>query len=366
MICVQNLTKIYGNNTAVNNISFEIEEGKVYGFLGPNGAGKSTTMNMITGCLAATQGRVSVDGLDHFDDAKKAKALIGYLPEQPPLYFDLTPLEYLMFVGEAKGLRGEALAGQVKEVMEETQITDVSGRLIKNLSKGYKQRVGIAQAMLGNPKYIILDEPTVGLDPLQIIEIRKLIRSLAKERTVILSSHILAEVQEVCDELIVIIGGKIAAKGTIEDIKKNLSGPSTLTVAAKSEPGVDKSLFAGIDGIDTVQCSTQKGERQNETHFHITVADGADIREAVFKRFCEKGFVLLEMTAYVPSLEDIFIRLTESQTEGAGQEQEIEISLSPAAREAAILLTANEESQEPLKEEKADDEADEALGGDKE
>ena len=177
MICVQNLTKIYGNNTAVNNISFEVEEGKVYGFLGPNGAGKSTTMNMITGCLAATKGKVSIDGLDHFEDAKKAKALIGYLPEQPPLYFDLTPYEYLMFVGEAKGLKGEALSIQVKDVMEETQITDVSGRLIKNLSKGYKQRVGIAQAMLGNPKYIILDEPTVGLDPLQIIEIRKLIRS---------------------------------------------------------------------------------------------------------------------------------------------------------------------------------------------
>ncbi|MCI8589670.1 MAG: ABC transporter ATP-binding protein [Clostridiales bacterium] len=358
MICVQNLTKIYGNNTAVKDISFEIEEGKVYGFLGPNGAGKSTTMNMITGCLAATKGKVSIDGLDHFDEAKKAKAHIGYLPEQPPLYYDLTPYEYLMFVGEAKGLKAEALSRQVNEVMAETQITDVSGRLIKNLSKGYKQRVGIAQAMLGNPKYIILDEPTVGLDPLQIIEIRKLIRSLAKERTVILSSHILAEVQEVCDELIVIVGGRIAAKGTMEEIKKNLSGPSTVTVAAKSEPGVDESLFAGIDGVDSLQCSLGKGEQQNETHFHITVADGADIREAVFKRFCEKGFVLLEMTAYVPSLEDIFIRLTESCDEDP--EPATEILLSPAAQEAADLLIQTGEEEKELTYEE------EALGGDKE
>lgn len=249
MICVQNLIKKYGSNTALKDISFQIEEGKVYGFLGPNGAGKSTTMNIITGCLAASQGQVSVDGFDNFDEAKKAKGLIGYLPEQPPLYQDLTPLEYLTFVAEAKGLHSENAAAQVRSVMEETQIQDVANRLIKNLSKGYKQRVGIAQAMLGNPKYIILDEPTVGLDPLQIIEIRNLIRSLASDRTVILSSHILAEVEEVCDELIIIVGGRIAASGTIEEITKSLSGPGTLSVTAKREENLDESFFSGISGV---------------------------------------------------------------------------------------------------------------------
>ena len=195
MITVEHLTKCYGDFMAVNDLSFEIGEGHVYGFLGPNGAGKSTTMNIMTGCLSATEGHVRIDGHDIFEEPEKAKKLMGYLPEQPPLYMNETPAEYLRFVGEAKGLRGAELTGQIAQVIRQTKLEDVQNRSISALSKGYKQRVGIAQALLGNPRVIILDEPTVGLDPIQIIEIRDLIRELGKTHTVIFSSHILSEVQ---------------------------------------------------------------------------------------------------------------------------------------------------------------------------
>ena len=211
MIEVNHLTKQYGDHTAVSDLSFTIEDGQIYGFLGPNGAGKSTTMNIMTGCLAATSGEVKIGGYDIFEESREAKRLIGYLPEQPPLYLDRTPREYLRFVGRAKGLSGKELAAQVEHVMSVTQTGDVADRLIKNLSKGYKQRVGIAQALLGNPKIIILDEPTVGLDPRQIIEIRDLIKSLGKEHTVILSSHILSEVQAVCQTILIISKGRLVA-----------------------------------------------------------------------------------------------------------------------------------------------------------
>ena len=194
MISVEHLTKCYGDFVAVDDLSFEIDEGHVYGFLGPNGAGKSTTMNIMTGCLSATSGRVLIDGHDIFEEPKLAKKLIGYLPEQPPLYMSESPVEYLQFVGEAKGLRGEELRQQIAQVIEQTRIGDVQHKRISALSKGYRQRVGIAQALLGKPRVIILDEPTVGLDPIQIIEIRDLIRELGRSHTVIFSSHILSEV----------------------------------------------------------------------------------------------------------------------------------------------------------------------------
>ncbi len=194
MIEVSHLTKRYGGHTAVSNLSFTIEKGQIYGFLGPNGAGKSTTMNIMTGCLAASEGEVRIDGHDIFEEPQQAKRLIGYLPEQPPLYLDRAPREYLTFVGRAKGIKDKALPEQIGRVMEVTQITDVADRLIKHLSKGYRQRVGIAQALLGDPEVVILDEPTVGLDPKQIIEIRSLIQSLGQKHTVILSSHILSKV----------------------------------------------------------------------------------------------------------------------------------------------------------------------------
>ena len=220
MITVEHLTKYYGDFMAVDDLSFEIDEGHVYGFLGPNGAGKSTTMNIMTGCLSATEGVVKINGYDIFEEPENAKRLIGYLPEQPPLYMNETPEEYLKFVGEAKGLKGKELKRQVEEVIEQTKIGNVKKRLISNLSKGYKQRVGIAQALLGSPKVIILDEPTVGLDPIQIIEIRDLIKQLGEKHTVILSSHILSEVQAICEKVLIIAKGKLVAFDEPENLEK--------------------------------------------------------------------------------------------------------------------------------------------------
>jgi len=221
LIKVKNLSKSYAKNPAVKNISFTVSEGHIYGFLGPNGAGKSTTMNIIAGCLAPTEGSVEINGCDIIDEPIGAKRSIGYLPEIPPLYTDMTPFEYLEFVGEAKGLRGEELYDEMEYVMEKTGILEVSDRLIKKLSKGYRQRVGIAQAIMGDPDIIILDEPTVGLDPLQIIEIRTLIKELSEGHTVILSSHILQEISAVCDRVIMISKGEIVANESLEKLTEN-------------------------------------------------------------------------------------------------------------------------------------------------
>ena len=224
MIEVRHLTKKYGDTLAVSDLSFTIESGHIYGFLGPNGAGKSTTMNIMTGCLAATEGDVIIGGHDIYEEPRQAKKLIGYLPEQPPLYMDSTPREYLTFVARAKGVQKSELKGQIQKAMESTDIVDMADRLIRHLSKGYRQRVGIAQAILGDPEVVILDEPTVGLDPMQIIEIRDLIRELGKDRTVILSSHILSEIQAVCDRVIIISNGKKLADDSLENLEVLNSG----------------------------------------------------------------------------------------------------------------------------------------------
>lgn len=235
MITVEHLTKRYGEVTAVEDISFTIEDGHIYGFLGPNGAGKSTTMNIMTGCLAATSGEVKIDGYDIFEQARQAKQCIGYMPEIPPLYTDETPEEYLRFVAEAKGLSKREIPAEIQRVMEETRLTEMAGRLIRNLSKGYRQRVGIAQALLGNPRYIILDEPTVGLDPLQIIEIRDLIRELGQKHTVILSSHILSEVQAICESVLIIAHGKLVAFDTPQNLERTLAANNRLTITAETD-----------------------------------------------------------------------------------------------------------------------------------
>ncbi len=224
MIEVRHLTKKYGDTLAVSDLSFTIESGHIYGFLGPNGAGKSTTMNIMTGCLAATEGDVIIGGHDIYEEPRQAKKLIGYLPEQPPLYMDSTPREYLTFVARAKGVQKSELKGQIQKAMESTDIVDMADRLIRHLSKGYRQRVGIAQAILGDPEVVILDEPTVGLDPMQIIEIRDLIRELGKDRTVILSSHILSEIQAVCDRVIIISNGKKLADDSLQNLEVLNSG----------------------------------------------------------------------------------------------------------------------------------------------
>ena len=246
MIKVEHLTKYYGDFLAVDDLSFTIEEGHVYGFLGPNGAGKSTTMNILTGCLSATSDRVEIDGHDIFEEPGEAKHLIGYLPEQPPLYLSETPEEYLRFVGEAKGLRGGELTAQIEAVMEQVKIESVRHRRISALSKGYRQRVGIAQALLGDRKVIILDEPTVGLDPIQIIEIRDLIRQLGQEHTVIFSSHILSEVQAICDKILIIAHGKLVAFDDADNLEQSLTGSAELRFTTDAAPDRVREILGGV------------------------------------------------------------------------------------------------------------------------
>lgn len=313
MISVEHLTKYYGDFLAVDDLSFEIDEGHVYGFLGPNGAGKSTTMNIMTGCLSATEGHVRIDGYDIFEEPEKAKKLIGYLPEQPPLYMQETPAEYLKFVGEAKGLRGSELYEQIEDVIRMTKITEVKDRRISNLSKGYKQRVGIAQALLGNPRVIILDEPTVGLDPIQIIEIRALIKELGQTHTVIFSSHILSEVQTICDQILMIAGGKLAAFDKPENLEKCLLAPNEIIITTDTSPEEVREITASIAHIT----NTAIEEKENTfvvAHLKTDHENIYDISRAVFEAFAERKRVLLEMTLKKANLEDVFIELTENSS----------------------------------------------------
>ena len=310
MIEVKHLTKRYGNHVAVADLSFTIEKGMVYGFLGPNGAGKSTTMNIITGCLGATDGEVFIDGHSITEDPMKAKKLIGYLPEQPPLYMDMTPLEYLRFVAQAKGIAHKEIAAQIDGVMEKTKLTDVKNRLIRNLSKGYKQRVGIAQALLGNPEVIILDEPTVGLDPAQIIEIRELIRELGKEHTLVLSSHILSEVQAVCDSIMIISKGHLVASDTPENLTALLAGTSTLKLEVKGSEETARGILGTVEGIEDFHFT----QSENETSLiEIKPDDEQDIRESLFNAFAKANVPILEMTRTKATLEDVFLELTQSE-----------------------------------------------------
>lgn len=310
MIEVKDLVKKYGSHLAVDHLSFTLESGKIYGFLGPNGAGKSTTMNIMTGYLGATQGSVLIDGHDILKEPEEAKKQIGYLPELPPLYMDMTVQEYLEFAAELKKLPKEKRESDISEVMKLTRLQDVSGRLIKNLSKGYKQRVGLAQAILGFPKIIILDEPTVGLDPKQIIEIRELIRTLSKKHTVILSSHILAEVREVCDYILIISKGKLVASDTPENLELLRNGASSLELEVKAAPETARAILSTIDDIDAMEMHS---ENENLTRVKLETKNGADIREAVFYAFAEEKCPLLEMKTAKASLEDIFMELTQKE-----------------------------------------------------
>jgi ABC-2 type transport system ATP-binding protein len=310
LISVTHLTKRYGNHLAVSDLSFEIEKGQIYGFLGPNGAGKSTTMNIMTGCLAATSGTVTIGGYDIFEQPIEAKRLIGYLPEQPPLYMDRTPREYLTFVAQAKGIPAGARTQKIQEAMTVTGILDVADRLIKNLSKGYRQRVGIAQAILGDPDIIILDEPTVGLDPRQIIEIRELIRSLGEKHTVILSSHILSEVQAVCSTILIISKGKLVACDTPENLEKLFiaSIQVTLTLEAQEQETVTAVLeqVPGISQMDLEPLEDGLLRLRLET-------DAQEEREflrALFFAFSGAGIPILQMVTSKASLEDVFMELT--------------------------------------------------------
>ena len=311
MIEVKNLVKKYGDHTAVDHLNFTVEKGKIYGFLGPNGAGKSTTMNMITGYIASTEGEILIDGHNILDEPEVAKKKIGYLPEIPPLYQDMTVLEYLKFAAELKAIPKEKREKNIKEVMSTTKLEDMKRRLIKNLSKGYKQRVGLAQALLGYPEVIILDEPTVGLDPKQIIEIRDLIKSLGQKHTVILSSHILSEVQAICEKVLIISGGKLIAFDEPEHLEKSLAGSNEIlftTEATREEVEEVKSLLGEITEVSYRE--TQDGL------LSVTMkTDSDDIRGISRKlsmEFAKREKALYELTSKKANLEDIFLELTEA------------------------------------------------------
>ena len=313
MIKVQNLTKQYGSHRAVDNISFEVGKGEILGFLGPNGAGKSTTMNILTGYLSATNGTVTINGHDILENPNAAKASIGYLPEIPPLYPDMTVREYLNFMCDLKKC---ALPRQrhIAEICKVMKIEDVYNRLIKNLSKGYKQRVGMAQALIGNPPVLILDEPTVGLDPNQIIEIRSLIKTLGKHHTVILSSHILPEVEAVCDRIVIINKGKIVADDRTEDLAVKLSEDRRLMVTIEGPEKEVVELISGIAGVEEVTVMANKATGVSD--YAILVTEGVDIRRDLFIRLSQREWPLLASKSMALTLEDIFINLTVKENGG--------------------------------------------------
>ena len=320
MIEVSNLVKKYGDHTAVDHLSFQIEKGKIYGFLGPNGAGKSTTMNMITGYIASTEGKVMIDGHDILEEPEAAKKCIGYLPEMPPLYFDMTVLEYMKFAADLKKIPRNQKDKQIKEVMDMVKITDMKDRLIKNLSKGYRQRVGLAQAILGYPEVIILDEPTVGLDPKQIIEIRDLIKSLKQKHTVILSSHILSEVRAVCDYVLIISHGKLVASDTPDNLERLAAGSNSLLMKVKGEKDTIRKDLETIEGVTGVEMSYDSDEELWKTK--VSIQENVDIREKAFYAMAKANCPIYEMQVKRVSLEDVFLELTEGEKKKSTGKQE--------------------------------------------
>lgn len=321
MIEVKNLVKEYGGHLAVDHLSFTVEDGQIYGFLGPNGAGKSTTMNIMTGYLGATGGDVFIDGHSILEEPEQAKRRIGYLPEVPPLYMDMTVTEYLYFSAKLKKLPKQTRDKSIQEAMELVKITDVKGRLIKNLSKGYKQRVGMAQAILGEPDVIILDEPTVGLDPKQIIEIRDMIRSLGKKHTVILSSHILSEVSAVCDHIMIISQGKLIASDTPGNLERQLESSSGLELDVKGELSSIRAVLDSLPSIAITSASQEDGNAICRLSLQILKDqedENADVRETIFYKLAENRMPILSMTTSKASLEDVFLELTEEKPDPAG------------------------------------------------
>ena len=314
VIEISNLVKKYGDHVAVDNLSLTIEPGKIYGLLGPNGAGKSTTMNILTGYIGATSGTVKINGYDILDQPEEAKKCVGYLPELPPLYMDMTVAEYLKFVAELKKIEKKKRKEMINDAMEMTGVSDVSERLIKNLSKGYRQRVGFAQAVLGYPQIIILDEPTVGLDPKQIIEIRELIKKLGENHTVILSSHILTEISAVCDHVFIISKGKLVASDATENLINLMSTEQNIDIIAKCDEAVARQVIENVSDVKEVKF--EQPEEDDTVKFVVRAQKGCDIREVLFKAFCDRNITLLEMHSAVKSLEDVFLELTgEGETE---------------------------------------------------
>ena len=359
MIEVSHLTKRYGRHCAVDDISFTVQDGGIYGLLGPNGAGKSTTMNVITGYLSPTSGTVRIDGHDIVEEPQEAKACIGYLPEQPPLYTDMTVAEYLQFVAELKGVKRKSeREAEIERAMGRTGLEDVMDRLIRNLSKGYRQRVGIAATLLGNPKVIILDEPTVGLDPAQMIEIRSLIHDLGETHTVILSSHILSEVQAVCDRVLIIAHGKLIAQGTPEELAGKLAAHGVISATAVGSRDAVVAAASAVPGLTGLKVTAEKGD---EVSFTASSESGTDLRAALSKAMAEAGCPVISLSSSTISLEDVFLQLTEASPEEAepvsapeekaGQSADAESNTSLAkpeqpAQDAAVEMPARDDEKE--------------------
>ncbi len=337
MIEVKNLTKKYGSHTAVNDVSFTVNDGEILGFLGPNGAGKSTTMNILTGYLSATQGSCVINGVDVLEQPLEAKKQLGYLPELPPLYMDMTVKEYLYFVFNLKKVKLPR-GPHISEICKLVKIKEVFHRQIKNLSKGYRQRVGIAQALIGNPEVLILDEPTVGLDPKQIIEVRNLIRMLGKTHTVILSSHILSEVQAVCDRVVVINKGVVVADDTPENLSRNLSDDHSISIIIEGDRKEIESNLKKIAGVKSIQFV--KDYNRSSFEYVVEPIVGYDIRRPLSALICDKGWTVLQMKSNELTLEDIFLRLTDATIDTAALKNSLE------ERKAAT-----EQNQEQVKEE---------------
>lgn len=358
MIEVRNLTKKYGDKVAVNNISFKVEKGEILGFLGPNGAGKSTTMNMLTGYISSTSGEVLINGTDILEEPKKAKANIGYLPEIPPIYVDMTVDAYLNFIYDLKKCKLPRKA-HLKDVCNLCKVQDVRHRIIKNLSKGYRQRVGLAQALINNPPVLILDEPTVGLDPTQIIEIRTLIKKLGKRHTVILSSHILPEIQAVCDRIIIINRGQVAADGTADEIAKNITDKHkmTLRIEGSTRTASDKrEITDAIKAIKGVKYVRADMERENGVYDYDVETDGeTDVRRDINKLCVEKGWNILMFQLSDLTLEDIFLKITMDEGIGKSDSKDsssnkskprIDIKVAPSGKLRAVQETDEADNDE--------------------
>ena len=353
MIEVKNLVKRYGDFTAVRGVSFSVRDGVICGFLGPNGVGKSTTMNIIAGTLAATEGEVVVNGYDIYEDPIGAKSAIGYLPEQPPLYPDMTAGEYLAFVGEARGLSGDKLWEAVDRAVERTGLGEYADRMIRNLSKGYRQRVGIAQAILTDPEIIILDEPTVGLDPRQIIEIRSLIRELGRDHTVILSSHILGEIAEVCDEVIIIAHGEIAAADTLENLVNRYEGKNIVDLTVRGDAETVRRIADSVPGVTDAEIEAKSA---GIVRARLSADRGTDVRETVFFRFADARIPILSMSYEETTLEKVFLELTKDRPESPADTVDTadpavpEIPQTPEPAEVPAEPEAPSESAEPAEE----------------
>lgn len=360
MIEVKHLSKFYGKHQAVDDVSFSAPKGKIIGLLGPNGAGKSSIMNMITGYISASSGEIKIGEYDVFGEPLKAKRLIGYLPEIPPLYEDMTVDEYLFFVAELKKIKPKKeRVSRIEDVCEKVRIQDVRNRLIKNLSKGYKQRVGFAQALLGNPAVLILDEPTVGLDPKQIIEIRELIRELSKEHTIIFSSHILSEVNELCDDILIINQGKLIAQGDTKTLSEQNDIQKQIFLVVRGEEKQIQQVLDNTDAIERYSIEKIDGD-QKKCEVAVMPKEGKDIRESLFFAFANARLPIIQMNMNGNSLEDVFIELTEADHEDNGDSLAQTDSSKGKADEAAGADNGKAENPANTDSEKAQKEKEES------